>query len=472
MIFHSLDYLGFLVLVLALYWALPRRGQNLLIVAASALFYGYVHPWFLLLLAASTLTDYGCGRAMVARPEHKRRWLIVSVLVNLGMLATFKYFDFFAANVASLLVAFGLQVDPVTLGLILPVGISFYTFQTLGYTIDVYRGRVEARRDWLDYAVFVCFFPQLVAGPIERAARMLPQIETSRRFDPVRAREGLLLMLWGYFKKVVIADNVGITADRIFNLSDPGWPLLWVGVLAFCVQILADFSAYTDIARGSARLLGFELMENFNHPYLSRGPSEFWRRWHISLSSWMRDYLYIPLGGSRVSRHRWALNILAVFAVSGLWHGASWNFVGWGLFWALLILLSRVVHHLLPGRLREAVWLAPLRILLTFILTTVGWLVFRESDPEWLWHYLTLSPLAATASDWRFAGYLLTHVALCASPLVVHAAADAVLRRLADPEAAPAERALALRLVAACWLFIGILVLRSARGPDFIYFQF
>ena len=472
MLFHSLDYLVFLAAVLALYWALPRRGQNLLLLLASVIFYGYVHHWFLALLATSTVVDYGYGRLIAERPGRRRLWLALSVSTNLGMLATFKYFNFFIENIDALCRSLGLALDGPTLGLVLPVGISFYTFQTLGYTIDVYRGRVEARRDLLDYAVFVGFFPQLVAGPIERAARMLPQIEARRHFDPVQFREGLLLMVWGFFKKLVIADNVGLTADRVFNLADPGWPLLWVGVLAFGVQILADFSAYTDIARGTARLLGFELSENFDHPYLSRGPSEFWRRWHLSLSNWFRDYVYLPLGGSRVGRLRWALNIVAVFALSGLWHGASWNFVGWGLFWALLILAARPLHHALPAHWRSAAWLAPLRVALTFVLTHVGWLIFRESDGAWLVHHLTLSPLQASAEDWRFAAFLGIHLLVCAAPLMIHTAAAALLRRGARPGVRSEDRALALRSIAAFCLFVGILVLGSDRGPDFIYFQF
>jgi len=468
MLFQSLDFMAFLAAVLVLYWLLPRRGQNLLLLVSSAVFYGYIHPWFLLLLLTSTLCDYGCGRGIAERPRHRRLWLAISLCVNLGMLGTFKYFGFFVDNVQQLCDTLGVPLSGPTLGLVLPVGISFYTFQTLGYTIDVYRGKVKARRDLLDYAVFVTFFPQLVAGPIERASRFLPQVEAPRRLEPGRLRDGLLLMVQGFFVKLVIADNVGITADRVFQLSDPGWPLLWVGVLAFCVQIFADFSAYTDIARGTARLLGFELTENFRQPYLSRGPAEFWRRWHISLSYWMRDYIYVPLGGSRVTRRRWALNILVVFGISGLWHGASWNFVGWGLYWGLLIVAARALAGITPKAVQQAPLVQPLRLAATFALTCVGWLIFRESNTGWLLHYLTLSPFDSPPEDWVWAAYLLLHLLLCSSPLLVRAVARAVLIRWP----LSADRALLLRLLVGCFYFTGILALRSMRGPDFIYFQF
>ncbi len=468
MLFQSLDYLVFLVAVLVVYWSLPRRGQNALLLVASAVFYGYVHPWFLALLATSTVCDYVAGRGIAERPARKRLWLAVSLCVNLGMLGTFKYFGFFVDNVAALCELAGIPLSGPTLGLVLPVGISFYTFQTLGYTIDVYRGKVEARRDFLDYAVFVTFFPQLVAGPIERAGRFLPQVERRRVFDPARVREGLLMMTKGFFWKLVIADNVGITADRVFQLADPGWPLLWVGVLAFCIQIYADFSAYTDIARGTARLLGFELMENFRQPYISRGPAEFWRRWHISLSYWMRDYIYIPLGGSRVGRYRWAFNIIAVFGVSGLWHGASWNFVGWGLYWGLLIIAARMLASVTPQGLLAAPAVQPLRLGVMFLLTCIGWLIFRETDTAWLWHYATLSPLDSPPEDWIWAGYLGLHTLLCCLPLMIGAIARPVLARWP----LSADRALLLRLLVGCFYFTGILALRSMRAPDFIYFQF
>lgn len=456
MLFQSFEYLVFLAAILSVWWQLPRRGQNVLLLFAGAIFYGWIHPWFLMLLLTSTLTDYACGLGLGRSGKGRKRWLALSLTVNLAMLGYFKYRDFFLENVMAL----GLGFSEPTLRLVLPVGISFYTFQTLSYTIDVYRGRLEPHRDLLDYAVYVSFFPQLVAGPIERAGRLLPQVSNDRRFDAVAAREGILLMVWGFFKKLVVADNVSITADRIFSLNDPSWPLLWVGVLGFGVQIFADFSAYTDIARGTARLLGFELAENFRHPYLSRSPSEFWRRWHITLSTWFRDYVYIPLGGNR---RRHSINLLIVFLVSGLWHGARWNFVVWGAYWGALLLITQR----LPAPPR---WAWPLQVLGTFALTNLGWLIFRESDGEWLWRLLRLDPGSAPEADWAFAGLLLVHVLVCATPLVLQTALDVITRaRLGEDWQ---ERTLPWRALGASLLFLGILTLRSSRGPDFIYFQF
>ena len=336
MSFHSLAYLCFFPVVLALYWALPRRGQNALLVLASYIFYGWEHPWFLLPLWGSTIVDYGCARAMETTPRYRRAFLVISIIVSVALLGTFKYAGFAISNLNEVLTHFGDQPLQVIWQLALPAGLSFYTFQSIGYVVDVYVGRVKAERNLLDYALYVSFFPQLVAGPIERAGHMLPQYHRDRRFDPADWRAGLGLMLWGFFKKIVVADNAAFIANRVFGLAHPSYPVLWAGVLAFAVQIYADFSGYTDIARGSARLLGIELMRNFDHPYIATSPADFWRRWHISLSTWLRDFIYIPLGGSRASVARASFNLMATFALSGLWHGASWNYVIWGIYWGAL----------------------------------------------------------------------------------------------------------------------------------------
>lgn len=253
MIFHSLDFIVFFVAVFAVYWMLPHRGQNLLLLVASYFFYGYVHPWFLILIATSTVVDYCAARGMDAWP-HRRKWFLwLSVISNFGMLGFFKYFDFFVENVAAVLAAFDLTVSEPTLRILLPVGISFYTFQAMSYTIDVYRGELRARQSLIDLAVFISFFPHLVAGPIQRASFLLPQVEAARRFSPERARSGFVLICWGFFKKLVIADNVGVVANKVFALADPTFYLLWAGVFAFAIQIYADFSAYTDLARGTSR---------------------------------------------------------------------------------------------------------------------------------------------------------------------------------------------------------------------------
>src|SRR6478672_1756399 len=341
MIFHSLTYLVFLAVVLALYWSLPRRGQNLMLLFASYIFYGWEHPWFLLPLWASTLVDYSCALGMERFPRRRRAFLVTAITASIALLATFKYYDFALENVNAILANFGQDPLRNTLRLALPAGLSFYTFQSIGYVVDVYRGRVKAVRDLPDYALYVTFFPQLVAGPIERAAHMLPQYRAPRKFDAEAWRTALGLMLWGYFKKVVIADNAAIVVNKIFAVQGLSFPVVWAGVFAFAVQIYADFSGYTDIARGTARLLGIDLMVNFNHPYLATSPADFWRRWHISLSTWLRDFIYIPLGGSRGSRWLNYRNLVITFIIGGLWHGAAWGYILWGVAHGLMLVIHR-----------------------------------------------------------------------------------------------------------------------------------
>ena len=468
MIFHSLTYLVFLAVVLATYWALPRRGQNVLLVFASYLFYGWEHPWFLLPLWASTVVDYSCAIAMEHLPARRRLFLIVSIVASVALLATFKYAGFAVDNLNVLLREFG--ADPLrnALRLELPAGLSFYTFQSIGYVVDVYRGRVRAVRNLLDYTLYVTFFPQLVAGPIERAGHMLPQYRATRRFDAEEWRIGLGLMLWGFFKKLVIADNAAIVANKIFALSGASFPVLWAGVFAFAVQIYADFSGYTDIARGTARLLGIELMKNFDHPYLASSPADFWRRWHISLSTWLRDFIYIPLGGSRCGTARASFNLLATFTISGLWHGASWNFVIWGVYWGLLILAQRLLGW--AGIARRIPWLV--KVIITFGVTCFGWLLFRERNLGQLAHDLVQSPFSASAEQWRIGAYFAVLVLLYSMPLVIHllltglAPGRKMISRLSTNGRFAAEVAVATLLL------FGIIAIRSVASSDFIYFQF
>jgi D-alanyl-lipoteichoic acid acyltransferase DltB (MBOAT superfamily) len=469
-IFHSLDYLVFLAAVVAVYWLLPRPWQNALVLAASYVFYGYVHLWYLIPLVCATALDFACGVGMTALPRRRKLLLLLSVGTNLALLGTFKYHGFFVENAAALARAVGLPASQPVLALALPVGISFYTFQSLGYILDVYRGRIEARRNLLDYALFVSFFPQLVAGPIERAEHMFPQVEQPRVFDADRIGSGVLLLLWGFFKKLVIADHVAVLCDKVFALEQPWFPLLWAGVIAFAFQIYADFSGYTDIARGSARLLGFELMENFRHPYLAQSPADFWRRWHLSLSTWFRDYVYIPLGGSRVPPARAAFNLVFTFVLSGFWHGASWNFVFWGLYWGLLVLLER-----LAGQSAIRRWRLPavLKVPAMFAATCFGWLLFRETNLSYLGRVLTLSPFGLAPDRWQIAAYLLLLTMLYSLPLWLHALWDTCVphrvegRRLWTPTVQwLAQTALAIVL------FLGILILGSDTASEFIYFQF
>jgi D-alanyl-lipoteichoic acid acyltransferase DltB (MBOAT superfamily) len=475
-IFQSLDFLVFLVAVFAAHWLLPRAARNLFLVIASYFFYGYIHPWFLYLLWFVTLAVYGCGIGMDTLPRYRRAFMLLGIGACLGMLGVFKYANFFADNVVAALHGLGMEISQPLIRIALPVGISFFAFQGMSYVIDVYRCDIRARRSLIDVALFKAFFPQLVAGPIERATHFLPQIEQRRDFKPELALEGVLLMIWGFFKKLVIADNVSIVANKIFALSHPAFPLLWAGVFAFCIQIFADFSGYTDIARGTAKLFGFNLIENFRHPYLASSPVDFWRRWHISLSTWLRDYVYIPLGGSRGSRLFTARNVMITFLLSGLWHGASWNYVLWGGYWGALIVVYNNLNRFTPawGRARG---LLPLKILLMFALTNIGWLMFRETDLQQLLTYFSLSPLAASPLEWQAAGYFSALVAIYSIPLMLHMFMDRErAAAAADAGGVISGRGLihtlAFRTATATALFGGILLLRAASSADFIYFQF
>jgi alginate O-acetyltransferase complex protein AlgI len=468
MIFHSWDFALFISVFLIIYWSLPHRAQNVFLLVGSYFFYGYVHPWFLILLFASTVGDYSFALGMRRFPERKRLLLVCSLCANLGLLSFFKYFGFFVDNALFVAQQLHITLHRPTLNVVLPVGISFYTFQSLSYTIDVYRGRLEPRRNFIDVAAFLALFPQLVAGPIERATHVLPQVERDRRFDPEQARLGLLLMVWGLFKKLVIADNVAVIANKVFSLTLPGFALVWVGTLAFCVQIYADFSAYSDIARGTARLLGFELMKNFDHPYLSQTPAEFWRRWHISLSSWFRDYVYVPLGGNRGSKPRMYFNLFLTFLLSGFWHGASWNYLMWGAYHGLLLIVFRTLEAFVPGLFRVR-WLAPIRVLVLFALVNLGWLMFRETDVSQLLRDLALRPGSDSPAQRMAAGHFLGLIAFYSLPLV----ADSVLylsriyrRARATLSWAVLEGAAAMLLIVATALFY------SDVPSDFIYFQF
>ncbi len=476
MIFHSLDYLVFILVVLTAYWLLPFRGQNLLLLAASYIFYGYVHQWYLGLIFMTSTLEFFAAQGMEKYPQRKRQLLTITLTINFGLLAAFKYLDFFTGgNALKVVHALGFTwVTAEQVKHLLPVGISFYTFQSAAYLIDVYRGKLAPRKHWLNYLAFTSFFPQLVAGPIERAGHLITQLEKPRRFDFTLARSAIVLILWGYLKKLAIADNAAVVCNKVFALQDPPWPVLWAGVFAFAIQIYADFSAYTDIARGSARLLGIDLIQNFNHPYIATSPVDFWRRWHMSLSTWFRDYVYIPLGGSRHGTVRTCCNIMATFLLSGLWHGASWNFILWGGFHGLLLVIWRFWENAPPALRPERLGRIP-QMILTFALINLGWLFFRETDLNMLLHYLTMSPFAASAGEWRAGLYLFSLTALFASPLVIHLALDLWdQKQLAAGREPPLTqwRWVGLQCAAAIILLVAILLLRSPSSSDFIYFQF
>ncbi len=398
MLFNSIYFAFFLVIVYSLYWFLFNKRlsvQNCLLLVASYVFYGFWDWRFLLLLCLSTIIDYGFGIAIYNTEKRKKLFLWLSIVNNLGILGVFKYYDFFATSFAAFLNYFGFHANPGLLNIALPVGISFYTFHGLSYVFDIYRNKILPEKNFINYAVFVCFFPLLVAGPIERAWHFLPQIKQERKFSYRKSVQGLQLMLWGFFKKIVIADSLSPIVHSIFrdNANQPGFFLI-TGVIYFSIQIYCDFSGYTDIARGTAKLFGFELLINFRFPYFSRDIAEFWRRWHISLSSWFRDYLYIPLGGSKEGTKKAVINILIVFLFSGLWHGAHWTFIVWGLLHALyflpLLLLKKnrdntgplAPHSFLPS-LRET-----LNILWTYILVCFAWIFFRADNMTQAFQYI------------------------------------------------------------------------------------
>jgi D-alanyl-lipoteichoic acid acyltransferase DltB (MBOAT superfamily) len=391
MTFTTPTFLIFLVVVWTLYWSLSRRWQNRLLVVASLVFYGWWDPRFVLLLLFTATVDYwvALGLQSTEQPERRKRLLAASLVSNLGVLGFFKYFNFFASSAERSAEMLGWHLDTFTLSIILPVGISFYTFQALGYTIDVYRGRLPAVRDFVEFLGFITFFPQLVAGPIERATNLLVQFQHERRFDSTAAADGARQMLWGFFKKMVVADSMAPIVVAAFDnpASASGWQLLWA-TYAFAIQVYCDFSGYADIAIGCARFFDFKLMRNFAYPYFSESIPEFWRRWHISLSTWFRDYIYFPLGGNRVGSARRALNVLIVFGISGLWHGANWTFVAFGVFHACLYLAYVWLWPASQDRTRDlaaeqSILPGPARLLrmaLTFQLVCISFVYFRASS--------------------------------------------------------------------------------------------
>ncbi len=564
MSFTAWYYPLFLAAVAALYWHLPQRGRLALVLLASYAFYGVWDLRFLALIGASTVMDFLCAQAIAGerRPRavvlglaslplawcivlgsgaaqalgiasvpsvylpvavaaacgfvalyealwrlpagyRPRAFLALQIGYSAGILFFFKYFGFFVDSARRVLAAAGLGGDFTVVEVLLPVGISFYTFQSIAYAVDVYRRRVEPCRDALTFAAFIAFFPQLVAGPIERAAHLLPQIVRPPAFDWAFVRQGVSLILVGLFKKVYVANNCALVADHVFKgdgYAGAGWIL--VATVAFAFQIYGDFSGYTDIARGSARLLGVRLAENFRLPYLARGPSEFWQRWHISLSTWIRDYLYIPLGGNRGSPARTLVNLYVAMLLAGLWHGAAWTFIVWGAYHATLLALYRTVPPLRALEAATGVARVP-AIALMFAFTLLGWLIFRAPDIGFVGHALgslvgvhgTAAVPASLVNGWRGASaWLALHVvplavleavlaqarrrddALAATPNVAHAIVDGgpVVARFAAPvryDAPLAHRAWGWRVLdyAVLLLLVGS---SAVVDQEFIYFQF
>ena len=443
MLFNSLEFAFFLPLVFLIYWAigyakigdtLKLRLQNAFVVIASYVFYGWWDWRFLLLIAFTSFCSWGSGLfiAKATTQSKSKTWMIANIVLNLGILAIFKYYDFFTSEFCQL---FGISSDGLLIKIILPVGISFYTFQALSYSIDVYRKKIEPTKDMIAFFAFIAFFPQLVAGPIERATNLLPQFLTNRKFSYEQGVDGMRQILWGLFKKIVIADNCATYVDQVWATYDTqtGSTLLLAAVL-FTFQIYGDFSGYSDIAIGTAKLFGIKLMRNFNNPYFSRDIAEFWRRWHISLTTWFRDYVYIPLGGSRVGKWKIVRNTFVIFLVSGIWHGANWTFLAWGAYHALLFLplillganrkyTNQVATYtgangnehlrLLPT------WREVLQMFLTFALVVIGWIIFRSETISQAWDFicricdLSLFAKPKWFGKWHFLATTIYIVVMC-----------------------------------------------------------
>lgn len=460
MLFNSAVFLKFFAGFLLLYWLARNdlRARNILIVLASYLFYGWWDYRFLGLIVFSSVLDYGLGLAIArqSNPRPRKLWLTLSIVANLGILGFFKYFGFFINSLAALLQRLDIPFHTSTLSIILPVGISFYTFQTMSYTIDVYRGAVPPCRNLVSFLAFVSFFPQLVAGPIERAGHLLPQFERTLTITLPMLREGVWLMLWGLFKKVVIADNLDPLVSMVYQGDNFTGPAVVLATVAFGFQIYCDFSGYSDIARGLARILGFDIMWNFNLPYFATSLREFWQRWHISLSAWLRDYLYISLGGNRRGAARRYANLFITMLLGGLWHGAAWNFVLWGAWHGM----GLIAHRAFGLRIRRV-----LSWLITMLFVFYGWLLFRAKSFE------QIMDMTAAFSNWSapaWTGSYVANLAAFATPLVAMEVWQFRARNLL----------VALSLsrwplaVLQAFLLLAIILYWERADLPFIYFQF
>jgi len=465
MLFDSPAFALFLPLMLLLYWGLKGDARRWALLLGSYFFYGWWDWRFCGLLGLSTVVDFLCAAAIgrSTQAASRKRILCISVVMNLGLLATFKYFNFFRDSAAAMLSTLGLHADLPVLNLVLPAGISFYTFQTMSYVIDVYRGE-HSEPSLLNFALFVSCFPQLVAGPIVRARDFLPQLQSDRCFDEVDISSGVYRLFRGLFKKMVVADSLGLYVDVVFaNPTAYSGVGAWIGLYAYAFQIYMDFSGYTDIAIGAGRLLGLRLAENFDSPYLAVSPSDFWRRWHITLSTWLRDYLYIPLGGSRQSTGRTMRNLMITMTLGGLWHGAAWTFVAWGVYHGLLLVGERVLWG--PRRRTTAaqsgLGVHVLSVVAMFHLTCLGWLLFRS--PNWQTVLAMLRAMTDFSAGETHGMRIAVVVALCTI-----AQAVPLIRTLPQRFARIPAFAQGALAGACMWS----LLLLSPEGKPFIYFQF
>jgi D-alanyl-lipoteichoic acid acyltransferase DltB (MBOAT superfamily) len=486
MLFNSLSFLLFFPITTAIYFLLPHRFRWLHLLLCSCIFYAAFIPAYLLILLAVILIDYVAG-LMIERAAGgtRRAFLILSLVANIGLLGLFKYFNFANSNLHALASYIHWNYPVRNLGMLLPIGLSFHTFQSMAYTIDVYRGRQRAERNLGIYSLYVMFYPQLVAGPIERPQHMLHQFREYHPFDADRVFDGLKLMLWGFFKKVVIADRLAAVVDAIYaDPSHAGGAYLVLATWFFAIQIYCDFSGYSDIAIGAARVLGFELMTNFDRPYASQSVAEFWRRWHISLSTWFRDYLYIPLGGSRVTLPRWCVNVMVVFLISGMWHGPSWNFAVWGGLHGFYLLASRLTETL-RGRIAAALTLDQFpvihgawKIIVTFNLVSLAWIFFRAPTLADSWAVLRgiFGPGFWRARDFTI-GAMDEPVFTMMSLIIIFGLIGLLMmcewmQSRADNLPAPRIQPVWIRWPAYYGLLLLILWIGALGGRTFIYFQF
>lgn len=480
MTFSSLVFVAFFLIFYPMYLATMRhlRVQNTLLLVASLFFYGWWDWRFLSLLLVSTLIDYYAAIGVEQSPAGRKRkaMVVVSMAANLTILGVFKYFNFFSVTFAAALRTLGFQVNPLVLDIVLPLGISFYTFQSMGYVIDVYRGDLKALRSFPMFVLFVTFFPHMVAGPIQRSTKLIGQCQVPRRIDIAQVEAAIGLILWGYFKKVVVADNVAKVSDTVFNgyTQFHGVDLV-IGALAFTVQIYCDFSGYTDIARGLAKLMGFELMLNFKIPYFATSPSDFWTRWHISLSTWLRDYLYIPLGGNRGSRLKTYRNLVLTMVIGGFWHGASWNFILWGCYHGAILVVYRLIGELRSPKggmnentieSRVSVFGLAMRIAVMFVLTVIGWVLFRAKSVDqivYMFGHLGLTTSATTRA--------MAHSLIFFSVPLVLGDVFMFMRERGQLISARWE-SFGSRALVYSFLILWIFVFGVRTSAEFIYFQF
>ena len=465
MSFDSLAFLGFFLVVFILYWLVPRQGiQNLLLLVASYVFYGWIHPWYAILLGFSTVADYLLTHGIKRVPSHHRLFTWTSIILNVGMLAFFKYYNFFNASFARFVSSFGVHPDLFLVDIALPLGLSFYTLKKLAYVLDVSRGVLEPTNDFIAFALFISFFPQLASGPIDRAQKLLPQFQQVRKWSAENFYSAWPMLVMGFFKKIVVADTMKIIVDRVFGLQEPTKLLVFSAGIGFALQILADFSAYTDLSRGFAILLGIQTSENFNRPYLSLNPTEFWNRWHITLSLWLRDYIFFPIRRALLKRRvpEWisqSVPPLVTMLVSGMWHGAGWTFVLWGLYYGVLIVLYQSIG--LHGDWKPS---SPIKIFLAwlvmFMLIVFGWIIFRASSIDWLWNVFVHGAWLGGRADLVITLITFSLTLFYAAPLAL----GYFLKGLP-------KNHLAVSMYYAL-LTLGIIIFISSTSSDFIYFQF